>query len=167
MTPTVPSCGDRSEEPYLFFRLSPICWGRGREVWLPYNLPSAEQSWGQARAPAPSLAAHFALGPWLVPGATDLSRLPPVWGHRPWEVLLQTANKDDLRERQQDSWVRFLGSQKGGGKGIDDFLEGGRRTWGWEGWPQGGALGNLGGRGGVNGHIRESLGSQGRRWGEE
>lgn len=163
MTPTVPSCGDRSEEPYLFFACLRFVGGGGGRCGSLTTFPALSNPGGrQGHQPLPwlhilpsgpglSLVLQISHG-FLRSGVTDPGRC----FYRPLiKTIFENASKT--------LGSAFLGSQKGGGKGIDDFLEGGRRTWGWEGWPQGGALGNLGGRGGVNGHIRESLGSQGRR----
>lgn len=66
------------------------------------------------------LRLHFALGPWHVPGATDLSRLPPVWGGGDLGGAFQTANKADLRERHQGPlFTRFFGLGRREGLGRE------------------------------------------------
>lgn len=86
---------------------------------LPYNLSSAEHPWGQAPGQSLLSGAHLALGPG--PGLSLVLQANRGFlqsgGQRPREVLLQTANKDDLPERQQDPLVHFLGAGKGGEKG--------------------------------------------------
>lgn len=76
---------------------------------LPHNLSCAEQPWGQAPGQSLLSGAHLALGPSLSLVLQANGGFLQSGGHRPREVLLQTANKDDLPERQQDPLVQFLG----------------------------------------------------------
>jgi hypothetical protein len=80
---------------------------------LPYNLSSAEQPWGQAPGQSLLSGAHLALGPGLSLVLQANRGFLQSGGHRPREVLLQTANKDDLPERQQDPLVQFWGLGSG------------------------------------------------------
>jgi len=86
---------------------------------LPYNPSSAEQPWGQAPGQSLLSGAHLALGPGLSLVLQANRGFLQSGGHRPREVLLQTANKDDLPERQHDPLVQFLGAG-GWGRKIGD-----------------------------------------------
>lgn len=72
---------------------------------LPYNLSSAERLWGQAPGQSLLSGAHLALGPGLSLVLQANRGFLQSGGHKPREVLLQTANKDDLPERPKDPLV--------------------------------------------------------------